>query len=115
MVGYLASSARAMFFADNALVNAGFIAVGLWMRDLLVLRLPLVGPVVHRSLISRWCDAVRLGVIGGMDLPAAMRTAADAVASNRLRRVARCPRRRIFSEPSAPRTRRDWEKSRSVA
>ena len=56
------------------------------MRDLLVLRLPLVGPVVHRSLISRWCDAVRLGVIGGMDLPAAMRTAADAVASNRLRR-----------------------------
>ena len=37
VVGYLASWARAMFFADNALVNAGFIAVGLWMRDLLVL------------------------------------------------------------------------------
>jgi rod shape-determining protein MreD len=37
VVGYLASWARAVFFADNALVNAGFIAVGLWMRDLLVL------------------------------------------------------------------------------
>jgi rod shape-determining protein MreD len=37
IVGYLASWARAMFFADNALINAGFVAVGLWMRDLLVL------------------------------------------------------------------------------
>jgi rod shape-determining protein MreD len=37
VVGYLASWARALFFADNPLVNAGFIAVGLWMRDLLVL------------------------------------------------------------------------------
>jgi rod shape-determining protein MreD len=37
LVGYLASWARAVFFADNALINAGFVAVGLWMRDLLVL------------------------------------------------------------------------------
>ena len=37
VVGYLASWARAVFFADNPLINAGFIAVGLWMRDLLVL------------------------------------------------------------------------------
>jgi len=37
VVGYLASWARAVFFADNPLVNAAFVAVGLWMRDLLVL------------------------------------------------------------------------------
>lgn len=37
IVGYLASWTRAVFFADNALINAGFVAVGLWMRDLLVL------------------------------------------------------------------------------
>jgi rod shape-determining protein MreD len=37
IVGYLASWARAVFFADNALINAGFVAVGLWMRDLLVM------------------------------------------------------------------------------
>lgn len=37
IIGYLASWTRAVFFADNALINAGFVAVGLWMRDLLVL------------------------------------------------------------------------------
>jgi rod shape-determining protein MreD len=37
VVGYLASWARAVFFADNPLINAGFVAVGLWLRDLLVL------------------------------------------------------------------------------
>jgi type II secretory pathway component PulF len=59
-----------------------------WLRDAVGLRLPLVGPVIGRSLVSRWCDAVRLGVTGGMDLPRAMRTAADAVGSERLRRDA---------------------------
>ena len=59
-----------------------------WLRDAVGLRLPLVGPVIGRSLVSRWCDAVRLGVIGGMDLPRAMLTAADAVGSERLRRDA---------------------------
>ena len=36
-VGYLGSWARSLFFADNLLVNAGFIAGGLWLRDLLLL------------------------------------------------------------------------------
>ena len=54
------------------------------LRDNVVMRLPLIGPVVSRSLVSRWCDAVRLGVVGGMDLPRAMRTAGDAVGSARL-------------------------------
>ncbi len=37
VVGYLAAWARAVFFADNLLVNAAFVAVGLWLRDFIVL------------------------------------------------------------------------------
>ena len=37
LVGYLASWGRAVFFADNLLVNAAFVAVGVWVRDLIVL------------------------------------------------------------------------------
>lgn len=37
LVGYTAAWGRAVFFADNLLVNAGFIALGVWLRDLLVL------------------------------------------------------------------------------
>ena len=37
LVGYLASWARSLFFADNLLVNAGFVAGGLWLRDLVLL------------------------------------------------------------------------------
>jgi len=36
-VGYLASWGRSLFFADNPLVNAGFVAAGLWLRDLVLL------------------------------------------------------------------------------
>jgi type IV pilus assembly protein PilC len=56
------------------------------LRDVIGLHLPLIGQTLKRSLISRWCDAVRLGISGGLDLPAAMRTAADAVGSPRLAR-----------------------------
>lgn len=37
LVGYAAAWGRAVFFADNLLVNAGFIAAGVWLRDFLVL------------------------------------------------------------------------------
>jgi len=56
------------------------------LRDAAGLYLPLIGPTLRRSIVSRWCDAVRLGVVGGMDLPRAMRTGADAVGSPRLAR-----------------------------
>ena len=54
--------------------------------DYLVLPLPLIGPVLKRNLIARWCDAVRLGVDAGLDLPRAVDLAGDAVASPRLKR-----------------------------
>lgn len=37
LVAYLASWGRAVFFADNLLVNAGMIAGGVWLRNLVVL------------------------------------------------------------------------------
>ena len=37
LVGYFAALGRSVFFADNMLVNAGFVAAGLWFRDLVVL------------------------------------------------------------------------------
>jgi rod shape-determining protein MreD len=33
VVGYLASWGRSVFFAENAVVNAAFVAGGLWVRD----------------------------------------------------------------------------------
>jgi len=37
LVGYLAAWGRAVFFADNLLVHAGFIGVGVWLRNFVVL------------------------------------------------------------------------------
>ncbi len=37
LVAYAASWGRAVFFADNLLVNAGMIAAGVWLRDVIVL------------------------------------------------------------------------------
>jgi type IV pilus assembly protein PilC len=47
--------------------------------------MPLVGTVVQRNLISRWCHAVALAVEAGMDLSAAIKLADDATASPLLR------------------------------
>jgi rod shape-determining protein MreD len=49
MVGYLAAWGRAVFFADNMLVNAAFVAVGLWTRDLITL---LASGTDHRQLLT---------------------------------------------------------------
>jgi rod shape-determining protein MreD len=49
LVGYFAAWGRAVFFADNMLVNAGFVAVGLWFRDLVVL---VTSGTEHRQLFT---------------------------------------------------------------
>jgi type II secretory pathway component PulF len=56
------------------------------VMETVVLPLPLVGPVLRRNMIARWCDALRLGVDAGLDLPRAITLASDAVGSRRLRR-----------------------------
>jgi type IV pilus assembly protein PilC len=52
----------------------------------LALPIPLIGPVLKRNLIARWCDAMRLGVVAGMDLPTAIHLSGDIVGSPALRR-----------------------------
>jgi general secretion pathway protein F len=50
------------------------------------LAMPLVGPAVRWSLLARWFDAVHLGLRAGMDLPSAIRLAADTIDSPALQR-----------------------------
>lgn len=37
IIGYVGAWSRAVFFADNLVVNAGFVAAGVWVRNLIVL------------------------------------------------------------------------------
>lgn len=50
--------------------------------------LPLIGSSLRRNLLARWCDALKLGVEGGLDLPAAIALASDAVGSPGLKKDA---------------------------
>jgi type IV pilus assembly protein PilC len=52
----------------------------------LVLPLPLIGAILRRNLIARWCDAMRIAVLSGMDLSAAVKLACDVVGSPALKR-----------------------------
>lgn len=56
-----------------------------WVTDHLVMPIPVVGGIVRRNLTARWCDALRLGVSAGLDLPRAIELAGEATASPRLR------------------------------
>jgi rod shape-determining protein MreD len=49
LVAYLGSWGRSVFFADNILVNAAFVAAGLWVRDLIVLVASGTG---HRPILT---------------------------------------------------------------
>ncbi|MEX2388339.1 MAG: type II secretion system F family protein [Phycisphaeraceae bacterium] len=51
------------------------------VSDYVLMPLPLIGPVLRANLVARWCDAARLGVQAGLDLPAAFDLAGEAVAS----------------------------------
>lgn len=50
VVGYLTAWGRAVFFADNLIVNAAVFAGGLWLRDLIVL---LASGAGGEDLVSR--------------------------------------------------------------
>jgi type IV pilus assembly protein PilC len=57
-----------------------------YITDYVLLRIPLVGPVLKAGLLARWCDALRLSVEAGLDLPRGVALAGDATASPRLTR-----------------------------
>jgi type IV pilus assembly protein PilC len=48
--------------------------------------LPLIGPILRSNLIARWCDAMKIAVQSGMDLPAAVQLSSDIVSSPALKR-----------------------------
>ncbi len=54
--------------------------------DYLIMPIPVIGAVIRRNLVARWTDALKVGVQAGMDLPASLELAGDAVASPLLRR-----------------------------
>lgn len=49
-----------------------------------LLWVPLLGQAIRRNMLSRWCDALKLGLHAGLDLPRALRVAADTISSSRL-------------------------------
>jgi type IV pilus assembly protein PilC len=53
--------------------------------DRLLARLPLVGPVLRKSLLSRWLDVMQVAVTAGFDLPRAIELANGAVPAPPLR------------------------------
>lgn len=67
-------------------LSAALLAVIIWrvlrtmrlegyITDGIGLQFPLIGPVLRHGLVARWCDAVRLGILGGFDLPESIRIA----------------------------------------
>ena len=70
LVGYAAAWGRAVFFADNLLVNAGFIAVGVWLRDLLVLVASGTGGKELAVQLGVWSPLLALSTaVTGMRVP----------------------------------------------
>lgn len=51
------------------------------LRDWAARRLPIFGPALRLTLVTQWCDALRVGVESSLDLPAALQLAADVVGS----------------------------------
>lgn len=88
----LSDAAPVLLIVLLALVIGGPLAWGLLRKtghanavvERLVLPMPLVGPVLKFNLVARWCDAAKLGVDAGLDLPAAVELAGDATQSKRL-------------------------------
>ncbi|MDQ3440397.1 MAG: type II secretion system F family protein [Planctomycetota bacterium] len=82
LIGFLAAIALVVLLWPILRLSGGDQVV----VEALVLPAPLVGPVLRRNMIARWCDALRLGVDAGLDLPRAIGLANEAVGSRALRR-----------------------------
>lgn len=51
------------------------------LKELFLIPLPVLGAALKRNLLARWCDALKLGVEAGLDLPSAITLAGQAIAS----------------------------------
>ncbi len=55
-----------------------------WLVEQWIMPLPLIGPVLVKDRIARWCDALRIAIDAGLDLPGAIELAGQATRSPRL-------------------------------
>ncbi len=53
----------------------------LYVEDWVALHIPVLGPMLRAGFIARWCDALRIGVVSGLDLPQAVELADSISAS----------------------------------
>ncbi len=53
----------------------------LYLEDWVALHIPVLGPMLRAGFIARWCDALRIGVVSGLDLPQAVELADSISAS----------------------------------
>lgn len=60
-----------------------------WFIQTFIVPLPMIGKLLKYSAVSRWCDALYLGVQAGLPLPEAVELAGDAVDWKSLRRDGR--------------------------
>lgn len=86
--------AAVVFFSALIVIPLGWLllktaGLGPVLSDAFLKPLPLIGPALGRAAVSRWCDALRLGVESGMDLPAAIAMAGDTAGSTLLQRDGR--------------------------
>lgn len=62
----------------------GAMGYGPTLVERLLVPLPLIGRILRDNLLARWCDAARIAVEAGMDLPAAFSMAGEATRSGKL-------------------------------
>jgi type IV pilus assembly protein PilC len=81
----------ASIFAGAVVIAALVVATGAqrWVADHVMLRVPLVGPVLRLNRVARWCDAMKMGVEAGLDLPRAVELTSAAIGSPLLERDGR--------------------------
>jgi type II secretory pathway component PulF len=86
---FLLADAAPIFMTLGLILVIGFPAIAVLLRATgldraaadLLLPLPVVGTVLRRNLVARWCDGMKLAVQAAMDLPAAVQVACDVVGS----------------------------------
>ncbi len=55
--------------------------VMLHVQDWVALHIPVLGPTLRAGFVARWCDALRIGVVSGLDLPQAVELANSVTGS----------------------------------
>ena len=82
-LSFLLPLARGLSYGVMGLIAAVLVAVAVgWLASRtsagrravgpVLVRVPVIGPVVRWNAVARWCDALHLAVVAGMDLPAAL-------------------------------------------